>query len=54
MSKPVIIKLLVTFVSGGLVALAGAGLIPVTPEIMNSLCVALGTALGGSFVNAKQ
>lgn len=54
MSKPVIVKILTVFLTGGLVALSAAGILPVAPEVMNSLCVALGTAFGGSFVNAKQ
>ena len=54
MSRAVIVKILITFVSGGLVALAGAGLVPVSPEAMNVICTQLGLVLGGAFVNAKK
>ena len=54
MSKPVIVKLVITFLSGGLVAIAGAGLVPVSPEVMNAICTQLGLVLGGAFVNAKK
>lgn len=54
MNKTVIVKVLVTFLSGGLVAIAGAGLIPVSPEVMNAICTQLGLVIGGAFVNARK